>query len=161
MSRYVNEVRNEQGRLIESAPKFGTIMFDAVVVSVVLVALAMVGCPSYNVWQQGMSGKAKLAEAEYSRQIAVAEANAIFESSKMKAQARVEMAKGEAEANSILGDSLKNNEAYLRYLWIEGLQTNQMQVVYVPTEANLPIMEANRFGLYAQDAGAREVGSGQ
>jgi hypothetical protein len=49
-----------------------------------------------------------------------------------------------ARANEIIGSSLKGNEAYLRYLWIMGMQTNQMQVVYVPTEANLPILEANR-----------------
>ncbi len=42
----------------------------------------------------------------------------------------------------LLGDSLKDNEGYLRYLWIQGSQTNQMQTVYVPTEAGLPILEA-------------------
>lgn len=31
------------------------------------------------------------------------------------------------------------------YIWIQGLQTNNMQVVYVPTEANLPILEATRL----------------
>jgi hypothetical protein len=50
-----------------------------------------------------------------------------------------------AKANKIIGDSLTGNEGYLRYLWIQGLQTNNMQVVYVPTEANLPIMESRRL----------------
>lgn len=153
MSRYILESKDEKGR-VEQELNVPAVIRDGVLGFLAIIAAMMFGCPSYNVWQQGMSGKAKLAEAEYSRQIAVAEANAVFESSKLKAQARVEMAKGEAQANSILGDSLKNNEAYLRYLWIEGLQTNQMQVVYVPTEANLPIMEASRFGQYAQTAAA-------
>jgi hypothetical protein len=59
------------------------------------------------------------------------------------ADAEVIRAEGVAKANKIIGDSL--TEGYLRYLWIQGLQTNQMQVVYVPTEANLPIMESHRL----------------
>ena len=62
------------------------------------------------------------------------------------AQAEVERAKGVARANKIIGDSLQGNEAYLRYLWIQGLQTNKMNVVYIPTEASLPILEASRWG---------------
>lgn len=100
--------------------------------------------PHINVWQQGMEGQAELARAEYSRQIATCEANAKRESAKALAEAEVIRAEGVAQANKIIGNSLSNNEAYLRYLWIQGLQTNQMQVVYVPTEANLPILEAGK-----------------
>ena len=49
-----------------------------------------------------------------------------------------------AEANKIIGASLKSNEAYLRYLWIQGLQDGSSEVIYIPTEANLPILEAVR-----------------
>ena len=49
-----------------------------------------------------------------------------------------------AEANRIIGDSLKGNDAYLRYLWILGLQDGSSETIYIPTEANLPIMEATR-----------------
>lgn len=145
MGRYWTAQEGKKDRFGEAVVEVhaGKIVFDAVALLVVVIGSLMAGCPAYNVWQQAMSGKAKLAEAEYSRQIAVAEANAVFESSKLKAQARVEMAKGEAEANKILGDSLKNNEAYLRYLWIEQLEKGN-QVIYVPTEANLPILEAGR-----------------
>ena len=101
--------------------------------------------PFINVWHERMSGQAELARAESNRQIATLEANAKKESSKALADAEVIRAEGVAKANKIIGDSLTNNEGYLRYLWIQGLQTNEMQVVYVPTEANLPIMEANRF----------------
>ena len=54
-------------------------------------------------------------------------------------------AEGVAKANKIIGDFLEGNEGYLRYLWIQGLQTNQMQEVYVQTEANLPILETQRL----------------
>lgn len=105
----------------------------------------MVYGPEYTVYQQRKVGEAELARADSNRQIASLEAKAILESSKSLADAEITRARGVAEANKIIGDSLQNNEGYLRYLWIQGLQTNQMQVVYVPTEANLPIMEANRL----------------
>lgn len=73
------------------------------------------------------------------------EAQAKCESSKSLAEAEIIRARGVAESNKIIGDSLRENESYLRYLWVQGLQTNQMQVVYVPTEANLPILEASRL----------------
>ncbi|OLX60112.1 hypothetical protein DB99_07995 [Salmonella enterica subsp. enterica serovar Heidelberg] len=72
------------------------------------------------------------------------EALAKKESAKMLADAEIERAKGVAKANQIIGDSLRNNEEYLRYLWIDGLQQNKSQVIYVPTEANLPILEAGK-----------------
>ena len=98
----------------------------------------------YSVWAQGKEGEAELARAESNRQIKTLEAKASMESSKHLADAEVIRAEGVAKANKIIGDSLQQNEAYLRYLWIQGLQTNQMQVVYVPTEANLPILEAGK-----------------
>ena len=98
-----------------------------------------------NVWQQSKVGEAELARAESNRQIATLEAVAKKESAKSLADAEVIRAEGVAKANKIIGDSLSGNEGYLRYLWIQGLQTNQMQVVYVPTEANLPIMESQRL----------------
>jgi len=101
--------------------------------------------PIMNVWQQSKVGEAELARAESNRQIATLEAVAKKESAKSLADAEVIRAEGVAKANKIIGDSLSGNEGYLRYLWIQGLQTNQMQVVYVPTEANLPIMESQRL----------------
>jgi len=101
--------------------------------------------PLYNVWQLGLVGKAELKRAEWNRKIAIQEAAAKFESAKHLAAAEVERAKGVAEANRIIGESLRGNEAYLRYLWIHGLQESDSDVIYVPTEANLPILEASRL----------------
>ncbi len=101
--------------------------------------------PFMHVWQESKVGEAELARAESNRQIATLEALAKKESSKALADAEVIRAEGVAKANKIIGDSLTGNEGYLRYLWIQGLQTNNMQVVYVPTEANLPIMESQRL----------------
>ena len=110
-----------------------------------LVCLGMWGCPRYDVYRQNLKGEAELARATQNRQIRIKEAEAASESAQLMAKAEIERAKGVAEANRIIGESLKNNEAYLRYLWINGLQEGATpQVVYVPTEAGLPILEAGR-----------------
>lgn len=98
----------------------------------------------YSVWSQGKRGEATLKEAEWSRQIAVKEAQAKLDSAHLLAQSEIERAKGVAEANKIIGDSLKENEAYLRYLWIDSLQHTQDKVIYIPTESGLPILEAGK-----------------
>lgn len=110
----------------------------------VIIFLFMWGCPTYNVWQKTLEGEAELKKAEWSRQIAVREAQAKLDSSKMLAEAEIQRAKGTAEANKIIGDSLKNNEAYLRYLWIHNLEEGKNEVIYIPTEAGMPILEAGK-----------------
>lgn len=114
---------------------------------VILIACgSLYGCPKYNVWQKGLDGEAELRRAEHSRKIAVEEAKAKLEAAKSLSEAEIERARGVAEANRIIGESLKGNEAYLRYLWINGLQEGATpQVIYVPTEGGLPIMEAGRL----------------
>ncbi len=103
--------------------------------------------PIYNVWAAEKQGEAEFARAEQNRNIAVLESQAKFESAKNLAQAEVERAKGVAQANQIIGASLKGNEDYLQYLWIVDVagQGQDKTVIYVPTEANLPILEANRL----------------
>jgi len=50
-----------------------------------------------------------------------------------------------ASANKIIGESLRNNEADLRYLWITDMTNDKApSVIYVPTEANISILEAGR-----------------
>ncbi len=98
----------------------------------------------YDVWAQGKVGESEVARAEFNRQIRTLEAKATQESAKHLAEAEIIRAEGVAKANLIIGDSLQGNEAYLRYLWIDGLQHTRGQVIYVPTEANLPVLEATR-----------------
>ncbi len=117
----------------------------ALVLIISLWAYFSFASPYLHVWQQSKLGEAELARADSNRQIATCEALAKKESAKALSDAEVIRAEGVARANKIIGDSLTGNEGYLRYLWIQGLQTNQMQVVYVPTEANLPIMESQRL----------------
>lgn len=135
--------------------KAGNVTIALVIGTVILIVVWMAGMPVYGVWQQGLAGQAELKRAEQNRQITVLEAVAGNESAtsqaearikiaKAQAEAEVERAKGVAQANSIIGDSLKGNEDYLRYLYITGLTEKAGQIIYVPTEAGLPILEAGK-----------------
>jgi len=127
---------------IKSYIKYGCI---SVMVAAIIFCAFCAGGRVYSVWAQRKEGEAELARAESNRQIKTLEARAALESAKHLSDAEVIRAEGVAKANKIIGDSLKGNESYLRYLWIQGLAEGRNQVVYVPTEANLPILEAQRF----------------
>lgn len=123
--------------------------------------------PRYRVYSQTLSGQAKLEEAKWSTQIVIEEARAQeqasllqaqaritlakaqgqaeFEQAKAKGMAEVERAKATADANKIIGASLKGNEEYLRYLWILGIKDGTGERIYIPTEAGLPILEAGEL----------------
>ncbi|MTD92858.1 membrane protease subunit [Hyphomicrobium sp. xq] len=128
-------------------------MVSFVIVCLMLFVGSVAGCmrygPEYSVWQQGMSGQAELARAEQNRQIKTTEARASLESAKLNAQAEVERAKGAAEANRVLADSLGGPDRYLRWRWIMMLETNERagshrEIIYAPTDGNLPMTEAGR-----------------
>ena len=105
--------------------------------------------PKYKVYAMEMHGKAVLAEAESSRQVAVREALALKDSAEYKAQAEVIRANGVQQANEIIAGGLGGPEGYLRYIAIQAM-TEQAKgpnstTVYVATEAGMPITEASRF----------------
>lgn len=100
-------------------------------------------------------GKSILIEAESSKKAMIEDAKAKNESATLEAQARIkiaqaeaqaeiERARGVAEANRIIGESLKGNDIYLRYLQIDAIKNSAGEKIYVPTEAGLPILEARR-----------------
>lgn len=128
-----------------------------VIIVVILILAVVLLYPKYRIYTQTARGEADLREAEWSKKIQIEEARGKEEAATMMAQARVTQAKAEGEAevvraeatakaNTILGQSLKDNEAYLRYLWIMGLQDNSGERIYIPTEAGMPILEAGKAG---------------
>lgn len=115
------------------------------VVSFILTtAVLLYAIPQYNVWRASLAGEAELRRAEQNRRITVEEANAKKAAAQALADAEVIRAKGVAEANRIVGESLSDSENYLRYLWIDNLGNTSNQVIYIPTEAGLPILEAGK-----------------
>ncbi len=107
---------------------------------IVVGGIIFIGGPQYNVWQQSLAGKAELQKAEYTRQVAVLEAQAKKDSAQQLADAEIIRASGVAKANSIIGDSLKGNPAYLQYLWITQGEGNTERTVYmVPSNGGAPV----------------------
>ncbi|CAN5360379.1 hypothetical protein BH10PSE4_BH10PSE4_38010 [soil metagenome] len=127
---------------------------------VVLVIVGLlVGWPQYSVFAARKHGEAELARATQNRQVRVQEAMAKFEAADFDAKAEVRRAQGVAQANTIIAQSLGGPEGYLRWRYIEMLQETSEkgghQVIYLPTEAGLPILEAGRRPL-AQTAPRKE-----
>lgn len=119
-----------------------TVLVTMTALLVVIVGL-FIAVPYYNVWQQEMSGRAEFAKAEQNRKIKIEEAKANLEAEKLNAQAEIERAKGAAEAIRIENGSL--TPTYIQYLWVrQQSNLNDKTVIYVPTETNLPILEASR-----------------
>lgn len=122
---------------------------DPIIAFIVFIAVLVIsglafGLPTYGVYAKSMNGKAQLMEAEYTRQTVVLEAQAKLDSAEKLKQVRIIEANGIAEANKIIGESLKNNPDYLTFLQIENIQQgaekgNKTYFV-APNQAGLPII---------------------
>lgn len=141
----LNRKTEEDGPTVRDILAFMFLGFLAIGTLITLVWGCCAGGRVYDVWAQRKAGEAELARAESNRQIKTLEARASEESAKHLAQAEIIRAGGVAKANEIIGESLKGNEGYLRYLWITSLESKEKEVIYIPTEANLPVLEAGRL----------------
>lgn len=113
------------------------ILITGTVLTLILF-LSAIAFRHYNVWSMEMQGKAKLAEATQSRQIQIEQAKAELEASKMRAQ-----------AIQIMGEAAQKYPEYRQQEFMasfgEALREGKMsQIIYVPTEANIPLMEAGK-----------------
>ena len=124
-------MRRQRGNTILAAAAF-TIL---VVIPIVLLFWVF---PIYKVWQQGLAGEANLARAEQERQIQVEQARAERDSAVLV-----------AEAIAIVGQAAKDYPEYREQQFIGAfaeamINGNIDQIIYVPTEANIPVMEAGK-----------------
>jgi len=106
-------------------------------VLVIILAL-MVGLPQYGVWQQGLAGQAALAKAEQTRKVLIAQAHAEMDAAQLR-----------ANAIGIVGEAAKKYPEYRQQEFIgafaHALESGKIsQIIYVPTEANIPIIEAGK-----------------
>jgi len=124
----------EETKMSEEA-KFFTVS-GMVVVLVVFVLMA--GIPLWNVWRQGLSGEALLAKATQTRKVMIETARAEKESAQLR-----------ADAIGIMGAAAKEFPEYRQQEFIqafgEALREGTIsQIIYVPTEGNIPILEAGK-----------------
>lgn len=113
---------------------------NLVVTTIVIfvIALPFWAYPKWNVWRQGLSGEAELARAAQTKQIMIETARAEVEAAELRAQ-----------AIGIMGEAAKNYPEYrlqeFMGAFAEALKEgNIQQIIYVPTEANIPILEAGK-----------------
>lgn len=116
--------------------------------AIIALGVATSGCgaivPQWNVYVKQKNGEANLAESIAGKQVAVQQAKAKAEAATYEAEAEVTRAQGLAKAIQITGTALQTNPEYLRYLYVNNLAESKDQIIYVPTEAGLPILEAGR-----------------
>ena len=106
-----------------------------------LVAAGMAGCPQYEVYTQRLKGQAELARADQNRQILVTQAHAEFEAAEQR-----------AAAIKVMGQAAHDFPEYRQQEFIgafaEAVKDGKInQIIYVPTEANIPITEARRLAV--------------
>jgi hypothetical protein len=106
--------------------------------------------PIYRVWSESKRGEAELKRAEYTRKIIIETAKAKNEAAVMEAEAEVVKAGGLAKAITIVGEKAKEYPEYRYQHFIDGLTEALReglvdQVIYLPTEAGMPILESSRF----------------
>jgi regulator of protease activity HflC (stomatin/prohibitin superfamily) len=133
MSSYELETKREK-RLYAQWITIGIISLALIVMGL------MVGLPVYNVWSSRKSGEAEMAKAEQNRRIQIEEAKANLEAQRLNSEAEVERAKGMAQAIEI--ENGKLTDKYIQYLWVRNMENNTNEKIYIPTEANLPLLEA-------------------
>jgi len=125
-----------------------SVTIGSIIVLAVVGALVLIGLPTYNVYSKQVAGKAAYEQAVQDRRIRVLEAQAALDSAKLTAQAEIERARGTNEANRIMAESLGGPDNYLRWSYIHMLEETAgkqgREVIYIPTEAGMPILEAGR-----------------
>lgn len=115
------------------------IWIGGIALSLILIVGIMVGWPQYRVWQQGLAGEAALKRANQERQIRIAQA-----------KAEEDAAIHTAKAIEVLGKMVQQYPEYREQEFIQAFadaMTNGdiEKIIYVPTEANIPIIEATRL----------------
>lgn len=118
------------------------LIFVGFIILGIIVGFFMWVMPIYGVWNAGQAGKAELQQADYTRQTKVVEAQANLDAEKLNAQAEIVRANGVAKSNNIVKNSI--SDEYIRYLWVKTLDGSDKQIIYIPTEAGLPVSEAGR-----------------
>jgi len=138
-----NPSRSGEGRENMNGKDYSILSITGFLILAAIVGFFMWVVPNYRVWSAAKAGEATLSQADYDRQTKVVEAKANEEAQVYNAQAEVARARGVAQANNIIKDSI--TEMYIRYLWVNTLDKTNNQIIYVPEGADgLPITEAGR-----------------
>jgi hypothetical protein len=98
--------------------------------------------PKYNLYRANTEKQAIIKETQARADAARYEAERQVEIARARAEADVIRADGVAEANRLIASSL--TPEYVRWYFVDRLDDINGQIIYVPTEAGVPLPEAGR-----------------
>lgn len=111
----------------------------------VVLGWVLFGYPHWRVWASHQSGLADLQKAKNEQQIQIAQAQSRLDAADLNKKAAVIEAQAVALQIAEIGKELTNHDLYLKWQWIEMMKDGGNSTIYVPTESNLPILEAGRL----------------
>lgn len=117
-------------------------------IAAILILWGLVGYPKWRVWSAHQAGLADLQRAKNEQQIQIAQAQSRLDAAGLNKKAAIIEAEAVAEQITAIGTQLTAHDLYLRWQWIkmmEDAHDETATVIYVPTEANIPILEASRL----------------
>jgi regulator of protease activity HflC (stomatin/prohibitin superfamily) len=122
-----------------------TSIIGTVVVIILLILWPLWGYPIWKVWASGKSGEADLQQAHREQQVQVAKAQGRLDAAKLNKEAAIVEAEAVSAQIEKIGSQLTQHDLYLKWQWIKMMEERpDSSVIYVPTEANMPILEAGK-----------------
>lgn len=113
-------------------PSIGSVLAVVVVVLGIVVG-AMLGIPKYNAWRKGVAGQGMLAYAEAEKRVLIEQAKAEKEAAQLQ-----------AGAIAIVGQAAQEYPEYREQQFMaafgNAIEQGDVQMIFVPTEANVPIL---------------------
>lgn len=111
----------------------------SIIIVIVVLASLFVILPVWNAWRMEKKGEGQMRYANMERQAMIAQAEAERDSAALR-----------AEAIEIIGEMVQKYPEYREQEFIGAFATClekgcASQIIYVPTEANIPIIEASRL----------------
>lgn len=127
-----------------------TLMHYAIYGAALILFWVLFGYPHWRVWASHQSGLADLQKAKNEQQIQIAQAQSRLDAAELNKKAAIIEAQAVAAQITEIGQQLTEHGLYLRWQWIKMMEERpDASVIYVPTEANLPILEASRLRIKA------------
>jgi hypothetical protein len=115
------------------------------IIAIISTAWFLYGLPVWRVWAMHKEGQADLAQAQIEQQIQVAKAKGRLDAAELNKKAAIIEADAISEQIKRIGINLTQHDLYLKWQWIKMMEERpKNSVIYVPTEAGLPILEAGR-----------------
>jgi len=120
-----------------------------ILLAVIIIGWTLVGYPKWKVWASHQEGLADLTRARNEQQIQIAQADSRLAAADKNKQAAIIEAEAVALQIQAIGKQLTEHDLYLKWQWIKMMEDtsgdDDRTTIYVPTEANIPILEANRL----------------